>query len=142
MAIPWENCRGVGPRHSRRRLIPGRSRYHADRGDVFGALPVTSVVLPGARPMPFNVFRFLLIDVREAVASPALRMQQLAEFRLDCLRIPVFGSLEQESHEPGGKNGKSVPAKTFSVHQQPCQAVGHHDQECKWMPRKYAEVRQ
>ena len=34
-----------------------------------------SVVLPGNCAMPFNVFRLLLIDMREAIASPGLRVQ-------------------------------------------------------------------
>ena len=92
--------------------------------------------------MPFNVFRLLLIDVREAIASPGLRMQELVEFRLDGLSIPILGSLDQERHEPGGEHGKSVPAKILSVQQQPCQAIDYNDQERKGMSCKDAEVRQ
>jgi len=92
--------------------------------------------------MPFNVFRFLLIDVREAIASPGLRMQELVEFSLNCLSIAVLGSLNQERHEPGGENGKSMPAEIFSVQQQPCQAIDYNNQECKRMSCKNAEVRQ
>ena len=102
----------------------------------------SSVVLPGKCAMSFDVFRLLLIDVGEAIASPGLRMQKLVEFSLDCLRIPVLGSLDQERHEPGREHGKSVPTKILSVQQQPCQAVDYNDQERNRMPCKDAEVRQ
>jgi len=92
--------------------------------------------------MPFDVFWLLLIDVGEAIASPGLRMQELVEFSLDCLRIPVLGSLDQERHEPGGEHGKSVPTKILAVQQQPCQAVDSNDQERNRMSRKDTEVRQ
>src|SRR5262245_1804487 len=100
------------------------------------------VVLSGLLPVTLNVFRLLLIDVREIVLGARLRVQQLVELGLDGLRIPVFGALDQKRHEPRGKHGKTMPTKAFFVEEHPGEPVGHDQEERDRVPRQDAEARQ
>jgi hypothetical protein len=49
-------------------------------------------------PEAFDLLRFLFIQLGDVVSRVTMNMQQLIEFRVDSLGIPVFGALNEKGH--------------------------------------------
>ena len=57
-------------------------------------------MLPCLIAMAGDIFGFFFIDVRKRVTRTRLGMKKFIKLGLDCLRIPVLGSLDEQRHEP------------------------------------------
>ena len=65
--------------------------------------------------MALDFFGFFLIDPSERAVCATLSVQQLIQLRLKCLRITMFGTLDEQCHEPYDQRGDRMPIKRFAV---------------------------
>ena len=92
--------------------------------------------------MPRDVLRLFLINVRKRVARLCLRVQELIELRLDCLRVAVLGTLDEERHEPRGHGSDRVPVECLPLEEKPRQPVDGDDEERERVCRLNASLGQ
>jgi hypothetical protein len=79
--------------------------------------------------MRLDLFGLLLIQFRQVVTSRFFGPQQLIEFCVNSLCIPVFGALNEKRHNPGRERGNAVPIERSRAEEQPGYDVGAHDGE-------------
>jgi hypothetical protein len=79
-----------------------------------------------ATPIAFYLLRFLFVDPGKAGAGMRLRLEELIEFRMNCLRVTMLASLNKQRHAPCCERRDSVPIERLGVESDPKKSVERH----------------
>jgi hypothetical protein len=63
-----------------------------------------SVVGPLLVPVLLNVLGLSIIKPSEVIPRRVLGMEELVELGLDSLSVSMFGTLDEQGHQPGGNS--------------------------------------
>ena len=97
------------------------------RGD--SSAPLGRLVARLILPLLLDVFRFLSVQCPDRIARTRLRMNQFVEFRVDRLSIAMFGTLDEQRHEPRRENGNRVPVERLGLKSEPKNGIGGDDRK-------------
>src|SRR5258705_12324730 len=93
-------------------------------------------------PVADDFLWLAVVEFCELGAGPGMRTQQLVEFRLDSLRISIFGSSDEESHQPCCERRSTVPIEGVPLKDEPENSVSGDDGERGRMCGEFAQAGQ
>lgn len=126
---------GIDEEGAQRRY--GRCRRRARRGTL-----LELVALSRTLSMLLDRFRFLLVQLGQLVVGMPVGMEQFVQLAMNRLGVPMFGTLDEQRHQPGREDGDTVPFKGFAVEPPPQEPVGGDDGEGKRPGRDHANLGQ
>ena len=85
----------------------------ADPAAILAAETIHSA-RPNALSFSLDLFGILVVDAHSIIVGTIGGFQKFIELRVDSLGVPVFSTLDDQSHAPSGERGERVPFQAIA----------------------------